>query len=191
MIMKKTNRPNRVLGAAAILLCLCLISAHFTMGLYARYTTRASGKDAARAAKFNVEAEVTEVVPENPPTGTNASLTRSYHAKLVNKSEVAVCASIKMVFDEGVIITSGKIGNTTINAEDNTIVFNGSFDIAPDATRDDIDFTITFDADSKFTVDSVTNKMDPTLPSGEANEDLSVATLRLPFNAIITFTQID
>ena len=136
--MKKTNRPNRVLGAAAILLCLCLISAHFTMGLYARYTTRASGKDAARAAKFNVEAEVTEVVPENPPTGTNASLTRSYHAKLVNKSEVAVCASIKMVFDEGVIITSGKIGNTTINAEDNTIVFNGSSDIAPDAKRDEV-----------------------------------------------------
>ena len=177
------------LVGAGILLCLCMISAHLTTGLYARYTTRASGSDAARAAKFKVEAEVTEVVPDNPPTGTDASLTRSYHAKLVNNSEVAVRASIKMVFDKDVIIKSGKIGNTTIDPDKNIIVFNGTFDIAAGATRDDIDFTITFDEASAFTVESITNYMDPTADA--ANENLSVATLRLPYNAIITFTQID
>ena len=189
--MNKKNRPNIVLGAAAILLCLCMISAHFTMGLYARYTTRVSGKDSARAAKFDVTATVKEVQPETPASGTDASLTRSYKATITNNSEVAVCASIKMVFDKGVIITSGKIGNTVINAEDNTIVFNGTFDLAPGATRDDIEFTITFDADSAFTVKSVTNAMDPTLANGKANEDLSVAELQLPFTAIVTFVQID
>ncbi len=183
--MKKMNRPNRVLGAAAILLCLCLISAHFTMGLYARYTTRASAKDSARVAEFNVEAEVTEV-PDST-AGTDDQLTRTYKATLTNNSEVAVCASIKMVFnDKGVIVKSGNAGGSDINGEENTIVFNGTYDLAPGQTLDNITLTITLDAASVFAAKSVDNKIDTF-----SNEDLSSATYQLPYNAIVTFVQID
>ncbi len=183
--MKKMNRPNRVLGAAAILLCLCLISAHFTMGLYARYTTRASRSDAARVAEFKVEAEVTEVT--EAASGTDTSLTRSYQAKLVNNSEVAVRASIKMVFnDKGVIVKSGNAGGSDVNGDENTIVFNGTYDLAPGQTLENITFTITFDAASVFAAKSIDNKIDTF-----SNEDLSSATYQLPYNAIVTFVQID
>ena len=37
---------------AGILLCLVMISTHFTSGLYARYSTVASGSDSARVIKF-------------------------------------------------------------------------------------------------------------------------------------------
>ncbi len=62
--MNKQKRPGLFLQIAGVLLCLCLISTHFTTGLYAKYTNRAQGSDAARAAKFNVSATVTEVAKE-------------------------------------------------------------------------------------------------------------------------------
>ena len=93
--MKKMNRPNRVLGAAAILLCLCLISAHFTMGLYARYTTRASAKDNARVAKFSVQiVSATEVIAPDE----NGQAT--YEVVVSNLSEVAVHCLVELEFNK-------------------------------------------------------------------------------------------
>ena len=45
---------------AGILLCLVMISTHFTSGLYARYSTVASGSDSARVIKFGQLTVTTE-----------------------------------------------------------------------------------------------------------------------------------
>jgi len=48
----KRDHSNWVIRLAGILLCLTLFSMHLTSGLYARYTTSASGGDSARVAAF-------------------------------------------------------------------------------------------------------------------------------------------
>lgn len=46
------NKKNRPMYAACILLCLVLITAHMTSGLYSRYTAGGSGSDSARVISF-------------------------------------------------------------------------------------------------------------------------------------------
>ena len=55
--MKEKRKPNIFLRAALVLLCMVLLSTHFTAGLYARYTTSAKGSDQSRLASFSVKAE--------------------------------------------------------------------------------------------------------------------------------------
>ncbi|MBR5290093.1 MAG: hypothetical protein IKU28_03770 [Erysipelotrichaceae bacterium] len=52
MTRRSTSKPNIAMCAAFVLLCLTLISTHFTSGLYARYVTKDSAEDAARVIKF-------------------------------------------------------------------------------------------------------------------------------------------
>lgn len=47
-----TSKLNIPMCIAAFLLCLTLISTHFTSGLYAKYITRDSGSDSARVISF-------------------------------------------------------------------------------------------------------------------------------------------
>jgi len=54
----KSPMMNIPMVMALILLCLTLISTHFTAGLYARYVSRAAGSDSARVAKFNITESV-------------------------------------------------------------------------------------------------------------------------------------
>ena len=54
--MKQTKKTSFVLRAACVLLCLVLISAHFTSGLYAKYIVSATGSDTGRTASFRVSA---------------------------------------------------------------------------------------------------------------------------------------
>ena len=220
--MNKQKRPGLFLQIAGVLLCLCLISTHFTTGLYAKYTNRAQGSDAARAAKFNVSATVTEVAKEtssddssDDPSGTgsgigeegelpgddldddtpaettDAALTRKYTAVLTNSSEVAVAASIKMIFSTGVDVEGATVGSTALTLDPDvkeTVVLNGPFYIAPGAAKT-VEFTLTFSASSAFTLKDINNAMDPT--AADANENLSSAEYQLPYNAIITFVQVD
>jgi hypothetical protein len=55
--MSKENRKivqgELMMLLAGVCLCLVLISSHLTSGLYARYTTSASGSDSARVIQFN------------------------------------------------------------------------------------------------------------------------------------------
>ncbi len=48
----KRSKINIPIVLACILLCLTLISIHFTSGLYARYVSTADGKDSAKVASF-------------------------------------------------------------------------------------------------------------------------------------------
>lgn len=53
--MKKLNsRTPVVFHVGLVLLCMVLFSTYLTGGLYARYTTSASGEDGARVAKFQI-----------------------------------------------------------------------------------------------------------------------------------------
>ena len=83
--MKTKRRIPFSLSAAAVLLCLVLASAHLTSGLYARYTTGASGSDNGTLAAFNVSAKADE---ETVSIGTDG--TGHYVVKVKNPGEVAV-----------------------------------------------------------------------------------------------------
>ena len=50
---KKIAQGELMMLLAGICLCLVLISSHLTSGLYARYSTSASGSDSARVIRFN------------------------------------------------------------------------------------------------------------------------------------------
>ncbi len=93
--MKTKKKIPISLSAAAVLLCLVLVSAHFTSGMYARFTTGASDSGAGRFAAFNVSATAedgTVVIDEN---GTG-----EYVVKITNPGEVAVRYKAVLAFDE-------------------------------------------------------------------------------------------
>lgn len=53
--MRQSNRRTPVVfHVGLVLFCLVLFSTYLTGGLYARYTTTASGSDSARVAKFQI-----------------------------------------------------------------------------------------------------------------------------------------
>lgn len=90
---------NWIIRTAGILLCLVLASTYLVCGLFARYTTSATGSDSARVAKF----QITEAA-----VGGAADLSQVISAELTpgvpfvaktevsNDSEVAVHYEIKV-----------------------------------------------------------------------------------------------
>ena len=54
-------KSNPMLTLAAILLCLVMISSHFTSGLYARYTASSEAHDEARVASFVVATDLDHI----------------------------------------------------------------------------------------------------------------------------------
>lgn len=99
---KPSGRPPMRLGSlmirvALILLCLVMISIHLMGGMYAKYTTKGSGGDDARVAKFDVDitgdpVDLVVSCTENPQTGT-------YKITVDNISEVAVRYTISVTTD--------------------------------------------------------------------------------------------
>lgn len=52
---KNKTKMNIPVRAAAVLLCLALVSTYFVSDLFARYTTSDQSSDSARVAKFSIE----------------------------------------------------------------------------------------------------------------------------------------
>lgn len=52
MAKRKREKINVPMALAAVLFCLVLFSMHLTADIFARYTSRASGRDSARVASF-------------------------------------------------------------------------------------------------------------------------------------------
>lgn len=52
---KRNTKLNIPMCVACVLLCLTLVSIHFTSGLYARYTSADAGVDSGRIAKFDIK----------------------------------------------------------------------------------------------------------------------------------------
>lgn len=88
---QKQRRPaNKMLRAAAILLCLVAASLYLVTGLYARYTTSTTGSDGARVAKFEV-ATGGDILMSNPFQVTmKPGETQRRTVTVQNNSEVAV-----------------------------------------------------------------------------------------------------
>ncbi len=80
------------MSLAAVLLCLILLSAHYTTGMYARYTTRAYGNDKAREASFQVSAE-----GQTSPVEIGTDGKGTFSVTIHNDSDVAVRYVAKVV----------------------------------------------------------------------------------------------
>ncbi len=91
---RRHEKGNVLMGIVAVLLCATLASIHLVGGLYAKYTTSASGSDSARVAKFSItqkflnekNEEITQAIEAKVTPGT----TQSVKLEIANKSEVAV-----------------------------------------------------------------------------------------------------
>lgn len=79
---------NIPICAAAVLLCLALVSSYFVTGLFARYATRAQSSGDARVAKFSIEGSGIFSQPIEASLVPGSSETASLIIQ--NNSEVAV-----------------------------------------------------------------------------------------------------
>ena len=95
--MKKLNKKTPIsLYLAGILLCLVMISANYTSGLYAKYTTSVSASDSARVAKYDVSIDV-----EN----TTVSLSSFDKTTLSGKTSFTVKSNSEVSVKYSVVIT--------------------------------------------------------------------------------------
>ncbi len=85
---KRYIKANILMCTAAVLLCATLFSMHFVGGLYARYTTSASGSDSARVAAFSITQEGT--IFNNIEANVTPGETQSVTLTIKNNSEVAM-----------------------------------------------------------------------------------------------------
>ena len=124
--MKSKFGSHIFLGAAAVLLCLALISAHFTFGMYARFTTGGKGSDRGRAAAFHVTA--------SPAEGNTSN---SYSFTVTNSSETAIRFDVTVRFEQEVAGTVGFMGEN-YQIQNNVVTIPLSRFLAPGKTSDEI-----------------------------------------------------
>ncbi len=85
---------NWILRAAALLLCLTLLSLFAMSRLYARYTTATSFSDGARVARFQFEANDTLSQQESYAVSLDPQTSQKIEITLHSNSEVALRCSI-------------------------------------------------------------------------------------------------
>ena len=135
---KKVNIP---LCAALILLTLTLITTHMTCGLYARYTSSATGSDSARVARFKVEC----VVEENTKTTDE---TNDFIVTVKNNSEVAVEYTLDVDVHDALKVELNNPVPASVRA--NGVTFDGDWTLAPGEDREHY-LTFSVDNWSKLT----------------------------------------
>ena len=84
-MMRKKSMPT-TLSVALVLLCMVLVTAHFTTGMYARYTTKSRGDDTGRIASFKVSA----TSDQTGPVTIGATKEGTYTLTVTNPGETAV-----------------------------------------------------------------------------------------------------
>lgn len=97
---RKHNIPMRM---ALVLLCLTMLTTHLTGGLYARYTTTATGSDGARVAKFDVQCNVTK-------DGDTDGL---FKVTVKNTSEVTITYDLQVETEAGMPAMKAKFDDLT------------------------------------------------------------------------------
>lgn len=168
--MAKRKNPSRVnipMCAAGVLLCLTLFSAHFTSGLYAKYTATATGSDSARVAKFEVNFTKENPLDTPPVVITSSEVTdNAFEFNIDNQSEVAV--SYTLALTQGIPGVTATFDQTS-----------GTLAVGEGATH-----TVTF---------AVTNWPDFINGEGAVSELRSGDALTKDYNFTITvnITQID
>ena len=101
--MKKSNkRAPLVFYFGVFVLCMTLFSSHMTGGLYARYTSSASGSDSARVARFDVSIGLPSETKFDLNCYDAAKQSISYQIEVAPtaKNEVAVQYSLVVTFAE-------------------------------------------------------------------------------------------
>ena len=124
----KLNIP---MCAALVLLLLTMISVHLTSGLYARYTTTATGSDSARVAKFDVVTALTQA-----KDGEGKDIEGQFTLMVTNNSEVAVKYQVAVTLHDhlDVTIEGAERGTPTVADNKKTIPFsNERWTLAPGA----------------------------------------------------------
>ena len=104
MMRKLNTRTPIAFHIGLVLFCLVLFSTYLTGGLYARYTTSASGSDSARVAIFQIQGE------NSWEQGTEVDVNLSFfdpawaqdtlNFAITSASEVAVRYSVEIVMPE-------------------------------------------------------------------------------------------
>ena len=153
--MKTKKRIPVPLGAAMLLLCLVLVTAHFSTGMLARYVTRTSGGDSGHVASFKVTATADETEPLSVAfLGEDDDGKADYEIKISNPSVIAVRYEAVVSFAEGEKILptvsfkeddkedDGKIDK----AEGSDLKFEGNL-----APGDEKTITVTFDLNKELT----------------------------------------
>lgn len=133
----KYSKPSTYTGSllmriALILLCLLLVSFHFTGGMYARYKSTAESSDSARVAKFSLD--ISGAIKDDQ---IDASVTKDqgiYHVTVDNNSEVAVTYDIVVTLTapmSGLAISVGQLPLETTDHQ--TFTLTDVRTLAPDA----------------------------------------------------------
>lgn len=125
---KPSGRPPMRLGSlmirvALILLCLVMISIHLMSGMYARYTTKGSGGDDARVAKFNV---VVTGVSADSIVVYSETEGDVYSIRVENRSEVAVSYDISVKFETSWKGVSAALDTVAGDHKENTTTFKNA-----------------------------------------------------------------
>ena len=168
--MKARRRTPITLSVAAVLLCLVLVSAHFTSGMYARYVTRSNGADTGHIAAFQVTAEATKTGPVKIVSGVTEDGKSTYEVKILNPSETAVR------YEAQVLFTSDEDKNLFTDAD--SMTFSGELAPGGEATE-----TLTLNMSDSFATDAMDLSFSNDVIPGDAGS--------VPFTVLVTFTQID
>ena len=170
--MKQTKKPGFALWAACVLLCLVLISAHFTSGLYAKFIVNTATSDDGRAASFQASASMKDQ-------------DGSYELTFVNDSEVSVRYSVTVLPNEPEMFSDITLDGESGSApdENGAVTFLNAGTLARGATGH---------ADLTLTVNQA--YVDPDAASlllDFSNDSITTAETTLPFTVTVSFTQID
>ena len=133
---KQNTKVNIPMCAALVLLLLTMISVHLTSGLYARYTSTASGSDSARVAKFHVDSDHSEDVIVD----CRSSDSGTYEITVENQSEVAIKYVLNITFDKDVngtdlTVTMKDDGNKVDCKFQQNMKFTRDTPLAPGSSR--------------------------------------------------------
>ncbi len=171
--MKAKNKIPVSLSVASVLLCLVLLSAHFTSGMYARYVTSASGGDTSRIAKFVVSGKGAE-----EPVQIKAGDTEGeYTITLTNNSEVAVRYDLTVSFGlaDGATVPTYEVDKE----KPGTDPITGELE-----PQTDKEISLIFDI-SDVTAAAASDGLD------FSNANISGDSGEIPFEVLVTFTQIN
>lgn len=172
--MKSNKGPNFFLTAALVLLCLVLISVHFTSGMYARFAVKTAGELETRLAAFQVTADM--------KPGEEAN---TYIIQMQNKSETAVACSVEILLKESVpeeYLKSVSLNGQTGTLSNRSVTFENVEFLAPGAAGQELPLEFVFN-DSYHALSA--NAPDFSNQT-TASEDMTV-----PFTVRVTYTQVD
>lgn len=118
MARRKRAKMNIPMVLAGVLLCLTLLSVHFSSGIYARYTTSADGNDSAKVASFG------NLTLEETGSFSNASKTAIIvpGVDLIKNAAVSFSASEVSVY----VIVEAELSNHWVTTDNETFVIENT-----------------------------------------------------------------